>query len=269
MPVREVPIDDIRIDGGTQIRERIDEDTVAEYASRVQDGNDFPACIIFHDGSDQWLADGFHRVMGHKRAGKPSILCDVRKGTKRDAILYACGANSLHGLRRTNADKRRAVMTLLGDVEWVTWSNREIARRCGVDESTVRSLRDSRSETTYHTKHGTVATMKTAKIGRTEPLPALRTVDLSSDAQDERSIATVEDPFADPNPKRLKVLVVTCRYCGEVRPNDPGRCPLCGDTPRISTTISGTATQAAAAIAEKFDKTFIRDLVAELKTYLD
>jgi hypothetical protein len=51
------------------------------------------------------------------------------------------GANSTHGLRRTNADKRRAALTLLQDAEWQGWSNREIARQCGVTHAFVAKLR--------------------------------------------------------------------------------------------------------------------------------
>jgi hypothetical protein len=58
-------------------------------------------------------------------------------GTQRDAILYSDGANESHGLRRTNEDKRRAVMTLLtNDLVRIDpdtgqpWSSRQIARRC-------------------------------------------------------------------------------------------------------------------------------------------
>lgn len=80
-------------------------------------------------------------------------------------------ANSQHGLRRTNEDKRRAVMTLLQDAEWGGWSDREIARRAGVSNNFVSILRSSLSSNdsgprTYTTKHGTVATMSTANIGR-------------------------------------------------------------------------------------------------------
>lgn len=71
--------------------------------------------------------------------------------------------------RRTNEDKRRAVMTLLNDAEWATWSDREIARRAGVHHDLVGTLRKSLAETaseprTYTTRHGTVATMNTAHI---------------------------------------------------------------------------------------------------------
>ncbi|RMD90366.1 MAG: streptomycin biosynthesis regulator, partial [Alphaproteobacteria bacterium] len=56
-------------------------------------------------------------------------------------ILHACGANSSHGLRRTNADKRRAVETLLRDEEWSQWGDRKIARKCAVHHSFVAKIR--------------------------------------------------------------------------------------------------------------------------------
>jgi hypothetical protein len=38
-------------------------------------------------------------------------------------VLHSAGANAMHGLRRTNADKRRTVMLLLQDEEWAAWSD--------------------------------------------------------------------------------------------------------------------------------------------------
>lgn len=78
----------------------------------------------------------------------------------------------MHGKRRTNADKRKAVMTMLNDEEWSKWSNAEIARKCAVSLDLANRCRkevplnDSLCERTYTTKHGTVATMNTAKIGK-------------------------------------------------------------------------------------------------------
>jgi predicted HTH domain antitoxin len=57
-------------------------------------------------------------------------------------VLYSVGANAAHGLRRTNEDKRRAVETLINDEEWATWSDREIARACGVSGKFVAAVRD-------------------------------------------------------------------------------------------------------------------------------
>ncbi len=173
----DIEITSIVTSGGTQSRAELSEQAVADYAEVIASGSQFKdPIVVFHDGSTYWLADGFHRVMAANRAGVEWLGADVRKGTKRDAILHSVGANSAHGLQRTNADKRRAVTMLLQDEEWVTWSNCEIGRRCCVDESTVRrikdeiSLRFSRSDPAqprnYTNKHGTQSTMKTDKIGR-------------------------------------------------------------------------------------------------------
>jgi transposase-like protein len=55
--------------------------------------------------------------------------------------MYAVGANAAHGLRRTNADKRRAVTMLLDDDEWGQWSDSAIARQCGVSHTFVATVR--------------------------------------------------------------------------------------------------------------------------------
>ena len=80
---------------------------------------------------------------------------------------------------RTNADKRKAVITLLEDAEWSQWSDREIARRCQVSNTFVSNIRPSLStndsekqQSTYTTKHGTTATMNTANIGKRQAEPA-------------------------------------------------------------------------------------------------
>lgn len=131
----------ISIDGGTQTRAALNEPIVAEYADALRDGEKLPAVVVFFDGSAHWLADGFHRYFAHKAARKASINVDIREGTQRDAVLFSVGANSTHGLRRTNEDKRRAVKTMLDDPEWCLWSDREIARQCGVTHPFVAGIR--------------------------------------------------------------------------------------------------------------------------------
>lgn len=170
-----MPLTAIRVDGGTQPRAQTEENVIQEYADAMREGVQFPKVIVFYDGAAYWLADGFHRVEAAKRVGHTDIAAEVRQGTQRDAILFSVGANADHGLRRTNFDKQRAVQRLLSDDEWANWSNREIARRCAVSESLVRSLREKRSDDdairTYTTKHGTTATMQTGNIGKQHPKP--------------------------------------------------------------------------------------------------
>jgi len=135
-------LDAIRIDGGTQCRAELDEGAVTDYAAAIRSGADFPSVVVFFDGKHYWLADGFHRYHAHKHAGAIEINADVRNGTKRDAVLFSVGANAVHGLRRSNADKRKAVETLLRDKEWSQWSDREIAKACGVTHPFVASIRE-------------------------------------------------------------------------------------------------------------------------------
>jgi len=187
MPNISLPLSQLRLDGGTQPRAALDEDIIAEYADCMQAGDVFPPVVVFHDGTDYWLADGFHRWYAALRTAGGAhgeLACDIRQGTQRDAILYSVGANAAHGLRRSNADKRQAVITLLNDPEWKQWSNNEIAKRCAIDSATVDDIRrkislpDSGSERTYTTKHGTVAVMNVANIGKSNghgqpPAPVL------------------------------------------------------------------------------------------------
>lgn len=182
--VKKINLAAIRIDGGTQARVEINTDTVSEYAEAIRSGAELPPVVVFHDGAEHWLADGFHRFHAHKSAEKVSISAEVRDGTKRDAVLFSLGANGTHGMRRTNADKRKAVETMLADADWSQWSDNQIAKTCGVSHPFVGAIRSSLetvtsekpAERTYTTKHGTTAVMKTDGIGKTEKKPA-RTLD--------------------------------------------------------------------------------------------
>lgn len=167
-------LDLIRIDGGTQARVELNQSVVDEYADGFLAGAQFPPVIVYFDGTDRWLADGFHRYFGAKKAGLMQIYENVVPGTRRDAILHSVKANATHGLKRSNADKRKAVETMLADEEWRSWSDRKIAEACGVGNQLVGQVRaslcDSHSEPaterSYTTKHGTTAVMQTTNIGK-------------------------------------------------------------------------------------------------------
>lgn len=165
-------MDVIRIDGGTQSREKIDEVVVADYADLIADGVQFPAVRVYFDGVSHYLADGFHRYHAHRKAGKGAIEADIEKGTLRDAILYSLGANHEHGLRRSNADKRKAVQAMLDDFEWQEWSNAEIARRCHVSERMVATMRGSNAPEVRKFKmaDGTIAEKRAANFKKKDPI---------------------------------------------------------------------------------------------------
>jgi hypothetical protein len=199
-------VDQIAIDPDLQMRESgLDAGIVAEYAEALNDGATFPPITAFFDGEQYWLADGFHRVGAVKKLGLETINADVRQGSRRDAMLYAVGVNAIHGLRRSAADKRRAIVAMLRDPQWARWSDREIGKRCAVDHKTVGKVRaeltaDVPTDRTYITKHGTIATMNTAAIGKL-------TGDFPTDSMTGRLLAQVSDAALLAECRRRKLVV--------------------------------------------------------------
>ena len=140
--IRDIPLGQIQADGTTQMRVAgIDPAVVADYADAMEADAVFPPIIAFYDGTQYWPGDGFHRIAAARRIARETISADVRDGGQRDALLLAASANANHGLRRTQADKRRSIETLLRDPEWTRWSDREIGKACSVDHKTVGKVR--------------------------------------------------------------------------------------------------------------------------------
>ncbi len=135
-----IALSDIQ-DGGAQMRVEMKPERVREYADDMAAGAIFPSVVVYHDGTDYWLGDGFHRVEAARKLERETIEAEVLDGGERDAILRGVGSNASHGLCRTQADKRRAVERLLRDEEWGKWSNRKIAEAAKVDHKTVAAVR--------------------------------------------------------------------------------------------------------------------------------
>ena len=123
-----------------QTRAALNDDTVSDYAEAMERGDKFPAVTVFTDGAEYYLADGFHRVEALRRIGKKAVMAELQDGDYKAALLYALKANSTHGLRRTNADKRHALE--------MAWNAREhlfggepsqnlLADTCGISRQTV------------------------------------------------------------------------------------------------------------------------------------
>lgn len=173
---------EISIDGGTQQRESINQSIVAEYAEAMRCGVKFPSVTVFFDGAQYWLADGFHRLHAHEAAGIDQISCDVHDGTNRQAQLFSFGVNGAHGLRLTNADKRKSVLGMLSDKEWSTWPNREIARHCNVSHQLVNKIKDELEVSS--SKVSQVATVATETVAPTQPIESKETVEQDQEFQD-------------------------------------------------------------------------------------
>lgn len=143
MNAEKLQINRIRVDGGTQARVQLDWIAIDDYANAMQEGAAFPPVVVFYDGDQYWLADGFHRLKAAEKAGSDELSVDVRPGTRHDAMWHAAGANSVHGVRRSNADKRNSVRLALK--VWVETrkepiNSTEIARQVGVSHQMVINI---------------------------------------------------------------------------------------------------------------------------------
>jgi hypothetical protein len=136
-----LPISSIRLDGGTQPRAAIHLETVSDYMKDMASGAEFPPVDVFYDGSNYWLADGFHRIKAAEKSGRDEIACEVHQGTQQDAQWHSFGANKGNGLRRTNQDKQRAVKAALQHPGAAGLSDGQIASHVGVSDQMVRNYR--------------------------------------------------------------------------------------------------------------------------------
>ena len=175
--VSRLPISEIIIKADVNIRE-LDPDYVSELMQ---------AQLEYGEGvwQSQWkekpkinqegiLFSGFHTVTAAQRnfGNDHEIYFQVVEG---DSYLLAAGENATHGKRRTNADKRAAVLRWLEDDEGRQWTDRYIAEQCHVSDFLVNSadvsLQENGSDTydrptkrKYIDKHGNISWMETAKI---------------------------------------------------------------------------------------------------------
>lgn len=137
--VVELPVRGIKVDQDVQSRAALAEWYVDELME--VDAANLPPITVFQDGGDYWLADGFHRYERTLRCGEKTIRCDVKTGTRRDAMYFNLGSNGKHGLKRSNADLRKAIERMIKDPEWSKLTNTKIAEHLNTSPQVVGGYR--------------------------------------------------------------------------------------------------------------------------------
>ena len=124
------------------------------------------------------LFSGFHTIAAaHREFGNDHVV-EFQVVEGNPYLLAAC-ENASHGKRRTNAEKRAAVLRWLEDDEGKTWSDEHIAKMCHVSVTVVRNALDELllnkgdtyqrpTERKYVDKHDNISTMDTQKITNTK-----------------------------------------------------------------------------------------------------
>lgn len=131
----------IRLDGDTQMRVKINDDVVAEYAQMMLNGVSFDPIVVFNDGRSLWLADGFHRYMATRRLDGSQIHATIKMGSLEDAKLYAFAANGHRGESLTKEDIKNIVEKMENHPVTKNWTVKQIARHIGKSEATVYRLK--------------------------------------------------------------------------------------------------------------------------------
>ncbi len=182
----EIEVEGLTLDFDLLGRETLDPATVERYTEFYRAGRNLRPIRVVEDEDDTyWVWDGFHRVTGARKANRKVLPALIRKGTKRDALKLSLGANEDHGLSRTTADRRMAVVKCLDDPEWSSWSLRRIADLCNCSHEFVRSV-----------QHSLFAPAKPTPAPEPDPAP-LSTVDSAEPAEEdepEEELSTVDSP---------------------------------------------------------------------------
>lgn len=135
-------LEQLALDERLQARATIDRDAVEEYREAYAAGRKLPPVQAFRIAAALYIVDGFHRWLAAHEAGVEFLQVDVvGEGSMDDAVWYATGVNATHGLRRTNADKRRAVTMAVSSPIGAEQSSRVIADHVGVSPDFVSRLR--------------------------------------------------------------------------------------------------------------------------------
>ncbi len=145
MTERNVPLHAVELASELQTRVEVSAETIAEYAAAYRDGVELPRIVVCQLPDGELLAiDGFHRIQAAVQAGKdwlPARVVEV--DTRLDALWLALSQNHAHGLKRSRADKRRAVELALSHPDAEELSDRQLAKHCGVHHELVASVRQA------------------------------------------------------------------------------------------------------------------------------
>jgi len=133
--LKQMPVRSIRVDNGILARNEVNADVVRAYAMSYKCRRIMPPVTVFWDGEDVWLADGAYRLRAIAMLKEPTILCDVRVGTRAEAVWFAAGANKTHAQPLRHKEIRRAMRNVI--VACPNKTNLAIAMQVGVEEREV------------------------------------------------------------------------------------------------------------------------------------
>ncbi len=140
-----LPIESLLLVPALQMREEENFGHILDLTDVLTANKKLPRVKVIHvsegEHTGYYVWDGFHTTKAHAKAGKKRVPCLVQKGTWEDAVVAATGANTEHlGLKRSRADKRRAVLVMLQQFG-KKWTDGKIGDHIKVSRQFVRDVR--------------------------------------------------------------------------------------------------------------------------------
>ena len=163
-----VPLEKIRLDGGTQHRP-LDPEALERYEEMLREGMEPPASKAVYDGTVYWLWDGFHRYHVVRKVGRTHLLCIVRNGSLRDAQFESFGANKDHGVPRRRGVVIAIIKKMLLDKEWSALSQGVIAAHVGVSAQYVSKVKATINQ--VDSQPGLAGSKTAIRTGRPDDVP--------------------------------------------------------------------------------------------------
>lgn len=195
--VKAIRVDQLDVEKGIQIRSGLNKAIVKEYVEAMSAEYTFPPIVAFESnpGEPLVIVDGFHRLASAVKAGADKIMVEVRQGDRAAALKAALVANTAHGLRRSNRDKKRAIEVAIN--EFPNLSARQYAEMCQVSPDLAsRVLRGQVSENDTSTS--------TTRMGRDgKSYPAVPRRKLKPSPRKGQIPSTAERHIADAFPSTV------------------------------------------------------------------
>jgi hypothetical protein len=214
-------LSEIKIEPELMMRVGINQEIVDEYAQAMLDGDKFPSIILFHDGDEYHLADGWKRYYAAKKAGLEIIDADVRMGTYDDAFDYAFAhANHDNGERYSPEDKRHALALALKQERYSHQSDRQLSKKLRVSHTFVSKVRKAvgkQPDVISVTRKGQEYQVKNTKKANNEPAPTTPEYEFTEEDKVKEIASEMQGVVAENEKLQVRLAVAAMEATPEER----------------------------------------------------
>lgn len=194
---------------GTQSRKEINARTISDICYAIKDRNSIDPIIVFFDGTNHWIGDGYHRLEAHLKEKREVISAEVRRGSREEALRFNVETNAnADKTRWTNDDKRNAVTMLLesgGHVEIPRALADEIASLAKCHAALVYKIASEIKDGTATSARPTSEAAPQSKIHTTQVVKTETIPEDTADIQEETKPKTDSTPRAPAGRRSLEM----------------------------------------------------------------